>query len=36
MGESGEGRVAGILITIVILGGVNLLSYLFGWNFWLY
>ncbi len=29
-------KVIGIVVFVVALGAVNLLSYLFDWNFWLY
>jgi hypothetical protein len=35
MAGSGGGAM-GWIIFIVIIGGVNLLSYLFNWGFWLY
>lgn len=35
-GEGKGGRFMGIIGFIVVLGVVNLLSYLFNWGFWLY
>jgi len=32
-GNSSAGRW---IVLLLILGGVNLLSYLFSWNFWIY
>lgn len=29
-------RVAGFLIFVAILGGINLLSWIFNWPFWVY
>ena len=36
MADEGGGGIAGIIGFVVILGLVNLLSYLFDWGFWLY
>jgi len=32
----GGGGIGGILVFILIIGAVNLCSYLFNWSFWLY
>ena len=36
MSNEGGSKLGGILGTILILGGINLASYLFDWGFWLY
>jgi hypothetical protein len=36
MAEGKKSRVVGWIITLAVLGGVNLASYLFGWSFWIY
>lgn len=35
-GEAGSGRAVGIIVTIVLLVGVNILSSVFDWGFWIY
>jgi len=32
----GGGGLLGLVGFVVLLGGVNLASYLFGWGFWVY